>query len=324
MAYVLSNQSWYRGSSEASLKSKCYGVLQRLILKLASLAVLSIAFGCTGLHAQSDTPKATDKLAFDVVSIRPSTQSYVKFDYLGPGNELATHGGLFFWNVSAYFLIGFAYDVRPTKATGEALLALPDWTRKEFYVVEARAEGNPSRAEVRQMVRAMLEDRFQFKAHIEKREGSVLALTVVKQGLGLKPHAEGASCELPSSLTDKNKYPNAYPSYEMAKQHCGVFRRSLSHVNDSRLEMLDASMQQIVASLPQQIPIIDQTGLEGHYDAVLDFGPERFSPSADTSDSLGLPKLPVALEKQLGLKLVEEKAQVDVFVVDRIGTLSEN
>jgi uncharacterized protein (TIGR03435 family) len=73
------------------------------------------------------------------------------------------------------------------------------------------------------------------------------------------------------------------------------------------------------------LSVVDQTGLSGRYDAVLDFGPDGMSPNAGSSESeIGLPPLPAALEKQLGLKLVKQNAQVDVFVLDHIAPLSEN
>jgi uncharacterized protein (TIGR03435 family) len=85
--------------------------------------------------------------------------------------------------------------------------------------------------------------------------------------------------------------------------------------------MLNMTMQQIADSLS----VVDQTGLTGRYDAVLDYGPDQVPQNAgSSSDELGLPPLPAALEKQLGLKLVKQNASVDVFVIDHIGTLSGN
>jgi uncharacterized protein (TIGR03435 family) len=197
-----------------------------------------------------------------------------------------------------------------------------------WFTIEARAEGNPTRADVRQMVRSLLEERFQFAAHFEKRDGQVYALVVSKPGLGLKPHPEGAACTLSSSQVDVKRYPHAYPPYKAFPPRCGMFNRELSHIGERRYEMLNLTMPQIADSVGSWLPlsVVDQTGLKGSYDAVLDFGPDQVSPNADsaTSDELGLPPLPVALEKQLGLKLVKQNAKVDVFVIDHIATLSEN
>jgi len=266
------------------------------------------------------------KLSFDAASIRPGQKFMIKgSDFLDPeSNAAPPPGGLFSWNVPVLWLIDFAYDLRALPLKREAGSALPKWAQEEYYAVEARAEGNPTRADVRQMVRSMLEERFQFNGHLEKREGEVYALELVKPGLGLKPHPEGAVCMLSPTLMDENKYPHAYPPYKGVPPRCGVFNRELSHIGERRLEMLDVTMQQIGDSLMMPLTVVDHTGLEGHYDAVLDFGPEGLSENPDTSDEIGLPPLPGALEKQLGLKLDKQKAQVDVFVIDHIGTLSEN
>jgi uncharacterized protein (TIGR03435 family) len=125
----------------------------------------------------------------------------------------------------------------------------------------------------------------------------VLALEVAKPGLGLKPHPEGTPCTLSSSLMDEQKYPQAYPPYKGFAPRCGVFNRELSHSGERRLEMLDVTMQQIADSLGMQLPVVDRTGLEGRYDAVLDFGPDTMQQNIDPANEIGLPLLPVALQK---------------------------
>ncbi len=227
--------------------------------------------------------------------------------------------------MSLPWLINFAYDLRSSQVRRGAREALPKWAQDEWYTIDARAEGNPSRDDVRQMVRSLLEDRFQLAAHVGKREGQVYALVVAKPRLGLKPHPEGAPCTLPSLKSDK--YPHTNPSYDAAPAHCGIFNRKLSHSGERRFKMLNVTMQQIVDSLglALPLPVVDKTGLAGHYDAVLDFGPDGVPQNADsTPDEIGLLPLPGALEKQLGLKLVKQNAQVDNFVIDHIGELTEN
>jgi uncharacterized protein (TIGR03435 family) len=271
---------------------------------------------------------ATGKLTFDAASVRPSAQEFdlKGMDFLNPaGDEAPPQGGLFSWKVTLPWLINFAYDLRSSQERRGAREALPKWAHDDWYTIEARAEGNPTRAEVRQMVRSLLEERFQFAAHFEKREGQVYALVVAKPSPGIKSHPEGAPCTL-SSLT-VNKYPHISPSYDAVPAHCGIFNRELSHSGERRLEMLDVTMQQIADTLGlgQALSVLDNTGLTGRYDAVFDYGPDQAPPSAGSSDDeIGLSPLPLALEKQLGLKLVKQNALVDVFVIDHIAPLSEN
>ena len=272
---------------------------------------------------------AGSKLAFDAASVRVSSQRFglKGGDFLDPVSEMQPpKGGLFSWNVPLVFLINFAYDLRSSQLKRDAWLALPAAVRQQSYTVEARADGTPTRADIRQMVRTLLEERFQFAGHVEKRQGQEFELQVVKPAAGLKVHAEGTDCTLPASVTDVNKYPHAYPPYQSFPPHCGVFNRELSRSGERRLEMLNVTMGQIADSLSsgQQLSVVDETKLTGRYDATLDFGAPGIPQNSETSDELGLPPMAGALEKQLGLKLVKKDAQVDVFVMDHIGTLTEN
>ena len=300
----------------------------------ATAALLLLLASASALPAQAQSasatppPAAAAKLTFDAISVRPSSRKFVLIgsDFLDP---VSTHGAtpgrpVLPGAVQFVSLVDFAYDLRAPQLRRQAWDALPKPVQQEWYTIEARATGNPTRADVRQMVRSMLEDRFQFTGHLEKREGEVYALQVAKPGLGLKPHPEGAPCTLSAPLMDDNKYPHAYPPYKQVPPHCGVFNRELTRAGERRYEMLNVTMQQMADSLMLPLPIVDHTGLEGRYDAVLDVGTTQIPQNLETSDDLGLPLLPVALEKQLGLKLVKQNAQIDIFVIDHIGTLTEN
>jgi uncharacterized protein (TIGR03435 family) len=301
--------------------------------KAALVLALSIAYALLVAHMQPAFSQAATaragKPAFDAASVRPSTQEFVLkgADFLNPAGDAAPPpGGLFSWNVQLPWLINFAYDLRSAQARREARQSLPKWAQDDWFTIEARAEGNQSRDQIRQMVRSLLEDRFQLAAHIEKREAQVYAIVVAKAGSGLKPHAEGAPCTLSSSQAGERKYPHLSPSYQAVPAHCGTFGRALSPGGEHRLEMLNVTMKQIADSLGLGLPllVVDKTGLAGRYDAVLDFGPDDVRPDADSSDAIGLPPLPGALETQLGLKLVKQNAQVDSLVIGNIERLSEN
>lgn len=278
-------------------------------------------------HNRSKSEAA--KLAFDAASIRQSTQdSDLKgVDFLNPASNAAPPpGGLLSWNVQIPWLINFAYDLRSSQMRRTAREALPKWAQDDLFTIEARVEGNPSRNDVRQMVRSLLEDRFRFSAHLGKRESQVYALVVAKPAFGLKPHAEGAQCSLPSSQADERRYPHLSPSYEAVPARCGVFGRELSRSGEHRLEMLDVTMQQIAEALGLGLPllVVDKTGLAGRYDAVLDFGSEGLPAAGESSDEIGLPQTIVAVEKELGLKLVKQRALVNTLVIDHIEKLSDN
>jgi uncharacterized protein (TIGR03435 family) len=100
----------------------------------------------------------------------------------------------------------------------------------------------------------------------------------------------------------------------------------LSQAGEHRLEMLNVTMQQIADALGLGLPllVVDRTGLAGRYDAVLDFGPDGVPENAESSDDIGLPPTLIAIQRQLGLKLVKQNAQVDTLVIDHIEKLSQN
>ena len=301
------------------------------LCKVDKVAILALCMAIVPQACGQVSAKTSGagKLKFDAASVRASTQELTLkgADFLNPaGNVAPPQGGLFSWNVQLPWLINFAYDLRSSQARRQARGALPKWAQGTWFTVDARVEGKPSRDDVRQMTRSLLEDRFQFAAHMEKREGQIYGLVVAKQGLGLKPHTEGAPCTLASSEKNEKKFPDLNPSYEAVPARCGVFGRELSHGGEHRLELLNVSMQQIADTLGLGLPlsVVDETGLTGHYDAVLDFGPDSAEQNTDSADTIGLPPLPGALERQVGLKLVKQNAPVDSFVIDHIEKLSDN
>jgi uncharacterized protein (TIGR03435 family) len=74
-------------------------------------------------------------------------------------------------------------------------------------------------------------------------------------------------------------------------------------------------------------PMVDQTGVTGNVDFLLEWTPETRNPGppgaepAPVSDSLSLEQ---ALRDQLGIKLESQKATVDVMVADHIERPSQN
>ena len=65
-------------------------------------------------------------------------------------------------------------------------------------------------------------------------------------------------------------------------------------------------------------PIIDKTGLTGLYDFTLEFDPRAATGGnpVDGQDAPA-PDIFIAIQQQLGLKLVEAKSPFDVIVVDQ-------
>jgi len=310
---------------------RCRDVFACEVLKCALLVAMGAvsvpgwaqAAGVSGAGAEAsvEAGKPAEKRTFEAVSVRPGSRNFInRMDFLDPVNKATPpKGGLYSWNVPAAYLIYFAYDIRSPQLRRAVWEQLQKSSLDQSYAVEARAEGDPSRDDVRAMVRSLLEERFKLAAHSGIRYGQVNALTVVKPGVGLKPHAAGAPCELTLPKTDW-----AYPPYKDFPVRCGIFDRELSKYK-RRIEFVDVTMQQVADTLSQhsQLAVVDATALTGHYDGFLDYGPEMLPPDADPSVDAG-PPVSVGLEKQLGMKLVKRNANVDYFVIDHIEKPSEN
>jgi uncharacterized protein (TIGR03435 family) len=78
-------------------------------------------------------------------------------------------------------------------------------------------------------------------------------------------------------------------------------------------------------------PVVDRTGLTGHYSFTLRCAPTyamrpvvNGQMQALSADEEGLPDLFTAIKEQLGLRLDPVKAPIEVLVVDHIERPSEN
>ena len=77
----------------------------------------------------------------------------------------------------------FAWKIGLTQEQMTALLAaLPKWVATDRFDIQARADGHPTKDQTRLMVRALLKERFGLEAHIETRQGKVLAMELVRPG----------------------------------------------------------------------------------------------------------------------------------------------
>jgi uncharacterized protein (TIGR03435 family) len=150
-----------------------------------------------------------------------------------------------------------------------------------------------------------MKDRFGLSIHTEKRELSVYAIRIGKNGpTGIK--------------MVKNTTNGARVGSQGRTVFSGVTMAGFA--GQLQLRVLDR-------------PVIDQTGLTDRYDFTLNWRPDEFQfprASADqrayavTNGADGLPDLFTAFQEQLGLKLEGTKALADVLVIDKVLKPSEN
>ncbi len=212
---------------------------------------------------------------------------------------------------------------------------LPKWVDADNFEIHARAQGNPTKDQMR----------FKLAVHFETQQGPVLALTLAKPGkLGprLRPHAEGPSCDVATSIRD---------NIDVFPRICDVFNdqgnpgKPLVGARNVTIEMLAAFLS-TRATLGR--PVVDETGLRGNFDSRLEWtadpdssrdGPPKTvsktgssssrggvgakNPASAPPDVLGA-TLVEALREQLGLKLVSTRGSIEALVVDHVERPSEN
>jgi uncharacterized protein (TIGR03435 family) len=193
-------------------------------------------------------------------------------------------------------LILYAYNLRTYQVPSTPALIALENTR---YDIAAKAEDTavPATDEFRLMLRSLLADRFQLRAHHEMREMPVYALVVGKNAPKLRESA-----------------PDASPGeHYAASGHNYV------------VTMTKATMANVLDAIENSLldrPVLDRTGLAGTYDIQMTYAPDipsRRNAEPDPED-IGIF---TAVEK-LGLMLVPQKATVELLVVDRVEKPSGN
>ncbi|HXP84447.1 MAG TPA: TIGR03435 family protein [Bryobacteraceae bacterium] len=239
---------------------------------------------------------ANASAVFEVATIKPSKPDTPGKAFLVRGREFST------LNTTLSDIITFAYGIHARQITGG-----PAWLETEKFDLLAKpeGEGQPSQSQWKTMVQKLLADRFKFTFHRDKKELSVYAIVVGKNG---------------PKLTKSEGDPNGLP---------GLFFRGLGVLPARNATMADFAGVMQGAVLDR--PVVDQTGLSGRFDFTLTWTPDEFQfgglgvrvpPPAD--NAAAPPDLFTAMQEQLGLKLEATKAPAEVFVVDRVEKPSEN
>jgi uncharacterized protein (TIGR03435 family) len=273
---------------------------------------------------------------FDVASVKPSrpgNQPNANFP-LGPGDVYIPNGGLFSaTNLPLVTYIFFAYKVIGNQ--GQFLLPqLPDWAKTDQFDIQARAEGNPGKDQMRLMMRSLLADRFKLALHNETREIPVLAFALSKPGKTgpqLHAHSESVPCSTnapPATAgTPLQTVDGGLPAL------CnGIFGMPATVPGRLRIAARNITLGFIADSLSATAnlgrPMVDKTGLSGTFDFTLEFTPENVGPAPPGAeappDSAATLSLQEALRDQLGIKLQPDKAPVNVIVLDHVERPSPN
>jgi len=161
------------------------------------------------------------------------------------------------------------------------------------------------------MMRRLLLERFQLKAHVENREVAVYELRVGKGGPKIAPVSPDSKAILTEANLHQEHPDMPIPSPDLLQG--GVLRTF--ERGHAWIVISKQPLQRFTDSLYSTVerPVFDRTGLPGIYSFVLSWTPGR--PSADLGAEIG-PSVFTAIQQQLGLKLESAKANIDILVVE--------
>lgn len=185
-------------------------------------------------------------------------------------------------------LMEWAYGVRDFQ-----ILQAPQWARQQLFEIHATAERPSNESQIRQMLQALLADRFKLRLHRQTKEIPVYALMAGRNGPRLTA-AKDASINQGAGDIEVG------PAQLYARgTTMGMFVRILTE-NEER-------------------PVIDKTNLTGHYDFNLSWEQTSYGP--------GFTPIGAAIFgpiQDLGLKLAPQKDKVQMLVLDSVERPSEN
>ncbi|HWW96560.1 MAG TPA: TIGR03435 family protein [Edaphobacter sp.] len=275
---------------------------------------------------------------FDVATIKPSKPDA---DFRGRinGDQVNVQGS------TLKFLITFAWDLNPNDP--EVLVGTPKWLDSDRFDILAKAvsdapggdgaEGPRIEIEdLRQMLKALLIERFKMQTHMEDRPVSAYTLIAVN------PKLRKAD---PLSRTRCKEGPG--PDGKDPRIATPILNRLLSCQNMTMAQIGD-ELQRVAAGYIYS-PVLDGTGIKGSWDFTLSFssidqtraraagagsaagasaagggaagggaGGGGSSSDGSASDPSGALTLFDAVNRQLGLKLEKQRRPAPVLVIDHI------
>jgi uncharacterized protein (TIGR03435 family) len=225
-------------------------------------------------------------------------------------------------------LIGLAWDMDPSER-----LDGPKSLESVKVDIVARAFASTAQTDMppieidtlRQMLRALLIERFKMQTHVEDRpiNGYVLSAD--------KPRLTKAD---PSSRTKCQEGPATAAAADPRNRN-PVLSRLITCQNMTMAQF--AERLQFLANGYVRVPALDATGLEGGWSFTVNFspigaflgggpgrggdapaGPPAGGGALSASEPNGAISLPEALDKQLGLKLELKKRPIPVLVIDHV------
>ena len=274
-----------------------------LILSLTVIAIPNVT------SAQSASPSAQSAAPLSLPPMPADANPTFEVATIKPSDTSAPHGRFFrlngrhviAYNMSVEDLVIYAFGLHAQQIVGSN----PSLLAKHFDIDGLPdVVGHPNHDQSRSMFQKLLVSRFKLASHNESRELPVYAIRIAKGGSKL-------------TLTSRKSGEGTEFTYTC---------QAILTVRNYSVADIAKSMQEAFLDRP----VVDQTGLKGHYDFDLKWTPDDSqsycppNPARSRDDPNASPDLYTAIQEQLGLRIVPTKAPVSVMVIDHIDTPSEN
>jgi uncharacterized protein (TIGR03435 family) len=279
---------------------------------------------------------------FDVASVKPAAAQPMGMIRImtrgGPGTD--DPGRINYENVTLKQVLNIAFDVKGYQISG------PAWLDTERFDITAKVPQGSTKEQMHVMLQNLLADRFKMTIHREQKEMASYVLTVGKSGSKMKvaepdppkdPNAADAAPgppPLPGGRGPMVMGKDGFPEMPNAVRGGGRGGPMLMMMpGRAKMACTKCTMSQLADTLGNQLdrPVVDMTGLTGNYEFTLVFLPEFRNmpapmmaatagrgpaPAEGTTDDA--PALLAAVPDQLGLKLDQKKAPIDLVVIDHL------
>lgn len=240
--------------------------------------------------------QSTPPPAFEVADVKPSPTKDI-----GPGKGRFLPGGrIEIPHSTLKELMIAAYGVQPNMITGG-----PAWFDTDRFDIVAKApDPDTPIPTLMQMMRTLLEERFQLKTHREEKEMPTYTLSLAKGGSKLRPAANPTE-----------------------RQTCGTHLVDNAGIRALRRECRNMTMAEFARQLGLggyglDRQVTDATGVSGAYDLEFDYAPQGLGRGGDgpggERPAADAPAGPTIFEAMahLGLRLEPGKRPLSVIVID--------
>jgi uncharacterized protein (TIGR03435 family) len=274
------------------------------------LAASVVAGSAMGSAQQAGSAKAP---AFEAASVKQNKSGDWR-RAMGP----APGGRFTATNVPARDLIAYAYGISQDSVSFR-IVGGPKWINEDRFDVNAAVTGPWTPAQMREMMRTLMADRFALAAHAETRDMPTYTLAAVpNQAFRLRRSVvDEAACQRRrEAIQRREAVPPPVPG---APPICGTARTI-----PGTITAVGGSMPSLASTLGQFVnrSVVDRTELSGLFDFELKWTTDTIPQVPADAPPLNIdpngPSIFTALQEQLGLKLESTRGPVDVVVIDRV------